>query len=223
MAKTKESKDKPAQPSYPLTLKGELEEPLSRWLWLVKWLFIIPHAIVLFFLWIAVGFVTAIAFFAILFAGRYPRPLFDFTVGVLRWSWRVSFYSCGALATDQYPPFSLGEADYPADLEVEYPEKLINWMPLVKWLFAIPHYACLAALAGWGWWHSAPGGSPGGAFPFGGLLWVLVMITAVLLLFTGKYRQDIWQLVMGVNRWSFRVFAYVGLLTDEYPPFRLSE
>ena len=187
----------------------------------MKWLFVIPHLIVLAFLWVAVAFVTLIAFFAILFTGRYPRALFDFTVGVLRWSWRVSFYSYGALATDQYPPFALGEADYPADLAVEYPEKLVNWMPVVKWLFALPHYACLAALSGWGWWHSGPG--PGNAFPFGGLQWVLILITAVLLLFTGKYRQDIWQLVMGVNRWSFRVFAYVGLLTDEYPPFRLTE
>ena len=207
--------------AYPVRVDAQLDEPLSRWLWLVKWLLAIPHIIVLAFLWVAVCFVTIIAFFAILFAGRYPRGMYDFTVGVLRWTWRVSFYSYSALATDQYPPFSLGEADYPADLEVEYPEKLVNWMPLVKWLFAVPHYACLAVLSGWGWWHSGPG--PGSAFPFGGLLWVLMLITAVLLLFTGKYRQDIWKLVMGVNRWSFRVAAYVLLLTDEYPPFSLSE
>jgi hypothetical protein len=216
MAKSRANNDTPPKPpksSYPLTLKGELEEPLSRWLWLVKWLFIIPHLIVLCFLGIAAVFVTVIAFFAILFTGRYPRPLFDFTVGVLRWGWRVSFYSCGALATDQYPPFSLGQEDYPADLEVEYPEKLVHWMPLVKWLFAIPHLACLAALAGWGW----------GRMPSVGLLPVLILITAVLLLFTGKYRQDIWKLVMGVNRWSYRVAAYVLLLTDQYPPFSLSE
>jgi len=223
MAKTAQGKGNPPKSAYPLTLKGELQEPLSRWLWLLKWLLIIPHAIVLGFLWIAAAFVTIIAFFSILFTGRYPRPLFNFTVGVLRWSWRVSFYSYGALATDKYPPFSLRQADYPADLEVEYKEDMVRWTPLVKWLFAVPHYACLAVLSGWGWWHSSPGAATGGSFPFGGLQWVLLLITAVLLLFTGKYRQDIWKLVMGVNRWSFRVAAYVGLLTDEYPPFSLSE
>jgi hypothetical protein len=216
MAKTRQGKDNPPKTpksSYPLTLKGELEEPLSRGLWLVKWLLVIPHIIVLCFLWIAAVFVTVIAFFAILFTGRYPRSLFDFTVGVLRWSWRVSFYSYGALATDKYPPFSLRQQDYPADLDVEYTEDMARWKPLVKWLFAVPHYACLAALSGGNW----------GNLPHIGLLPVLIVIIAVLLLFTGKYLQDIWKLVMGVNRWSFRVAAYVLLLTDKYPPFSLSE
>ena len=216
MAKSKADNAKapnPPESSYPLTLKGEREEHLSRGLWLVKWLLIIPHIFVLCFLWIAAAFVTVIAFFAILFTGQYPRSLFDFTVGVLRWSWRVSFYSYGALATDKYPPFSLAKADYPADLDVVYPEDMVRWKPLVKWLFAVPHYACLAALSGGNW----------GNLPHIGLLPVLIVIIAVLLLFTGKYLQDIWKLVMGVNRWSFRVCAYVLLLTDRYPPFSLSE
>jgi hypothetical protein len=212
MAKAKKGKDVPPKSSYPLTLKGELKEPLSRWLWLVKVFFIIPHLIVLFFLWIAELFVWIIAFFSILFTGRYPRPLFNFTVGVLRWCWRLSFYSYGALASDKYPPFSLGKQDYPADLEVEYTEDLSRWTVL-NWLFAIPQYACIAALSGYGWEH----------FPFVGLLPVLIVIIAMLLLFTGKYRQDIWKLVMGVNRWSFRVAAYALMLTHEYPPFSLSE
>ncbi len=138
MAKTAQGKGNAPKPAYPLTLKGELEEPLSRWLWLVKWVLIIPHAIVLCFLGIAAAFVTIIAFFSILFTGRYPRSLFDFVVGVLRWSWRVSFYSYGALATDKYPPFSLRKADYPADLEVEYTEDLSRWTVLD---FAVRHPA----------------------------------------------------------------------------------
>jgi len=79
---------------------------LNRWLPLVKWLLAIPHYIVLFFL--AIGALVAIilAWFAILFTGRYPRGLFDFVVGVMRWSNRVTGYAV-VLVTDEYPPFSL--------------------------------------------------------------------------------------------------------------------
>src|SRR4051812_30096888 len=94
---------------YSLRLEGHLDEPVSRWLWLVKWLLAIPHFVVLFFLYIGAVFVWLVALFAILFTGRSPRGLFDYMVGVMRWTWRVSFYTYSALGTDPYPPFTLQE------------------------------------------------------------------------------------------------------------------
>jgi len=85
----------------------DAERDLNRWLPLVKWLLAIPHFILLVFLWLAAVVAVIIAWFAILFTGRYPRGLFDFVLGVLRWGNRVVAYAF-VLVTDEYPPFRLG-------------------------------------------------------------------------------------------------------------------
>jgi len=196
--------------SYPVLVKGELTVPPARGWWLIKWLLAIPHYIILIFLWIAFIVVSIIAFFAILITTKYPKSLFNFNVGVLRWSWRVGFYSYQALGTDKYPPFTLESVDYPADLEVPYPEKLSRGLVLVKWwLLAIPHYIVISIFQG-GW-----------GYRYGGLTIVLAIFAGFALLFTGKYPKDIFDLVVGLNRWTYRVSAYAGLMRDEYPPFRL--
>ena len=198
------------QVAYPVSIKGELTVPPGRGWWLLKWLLGLPHYIILAFLWIAFIVVWIIAFFAILFTGRFPKGLFDFNVGVLRWTWRVGFYSYQALGTDKYPPFTLKSVDYPADLQVEYPEKLSRGLVLVKWwLLAIPHYIVVLFLEG------------GCGESNAGLVFFLAIFGAVALLFTGKYPEEIFKLVIGMNRWSYRVCTYVALMTDRYPPFRL--
>ncbi len=204
---------------YPVRVDATLDAPLNRGLWLVKWLLAIPHFVILFFLWIAFFVVSIIAFFAILFTAHYPRALFDFNVGVLRWSWRVGYYTYSALGTDRYPPFSLAEVpDYPAHLSVDYPERLSRGLVLVKWwLLAIPHYLVVGIFLGGGVWAwNRRGGAPG-------LVELLVLFAAIVLLFKGRYPGGIYDLVVGMNRWALRVAGYAGLMTDQYPPFRLEQ
>jgi hypothetical protein len=210
--------------AYPLSVRAFFDQP-SRALWLVKWLLLIPHYIILAFLWLAFLVVTVIAFFAILFTTRYPKGLFDFNVGVLRWSWRVGYYGYTALATDRYPPFTLADVpDYPARLEIDYPQQLNRWLPLVKWLLAVPQYIVVGALVGSGYvvassmengrvvTYSAPS-----------LIGASVLIAAIALLFTARYPSGLYDLVVGINRWSYRLVVYVALMTDQYPPFRLDQ
>jgi hypothetical protein len=210
--------------TYPVRVTAHLDPQLSRWLWLVKWLLAIPHYVVLVFLWITFILTSIVAFFGILFTGRYPRGIFEFNLGVLRWTWRVAFYTYGALGTDRYPPFSLGPVeDYPARLEIPYPEHLSQGLVLVKWwLLALPHYLIVAFFIGGGPWV----GRDADAQPFlfgGGLVGILVLVAAVILLVTGQYPRPIFDFIIGLQRWVLRVVAYAALMTDAYPPFRLDQ
>jgi len=209
--------------SYPVHVEGDLDPSLSRGLWIVKWILLIPHYIVLAFLWMAFWITTVLAFFAILITGRFPRSLFDFNVGVLRWSWRVAFYGFHALGTDRYPPFTLAERpDYPARLWVDYPERLSRGLVLVKWwLLAIPHFVVVALLQGT-WGGTTLGGD---RYPLIGLglIGLLVLVAAFVLLFKGHYPRRLFDLVVGLDRWLYRVAGYVCLMTDRYPPFALDQ
>jgi hypothetical protein len=216
-----------ATSEHPVVLTARLDPGLSRWQWLVKWFLAIPHYVVLAFLWVAFLVVTIIAGFCILFTGRYPRPLFDFTSGVLRWTWRVSYYAAsGGLGTDQYPPFTLGPAHgYPASLDIVYPATLSRGLVLVKWwLLAIPHYLIIGLFVT-NWWSPNDAGDRFVFGPIGssGLFGLLVLVTAFVLLFTGTYPPQLFALIIGGNRWIYRVIAYATLMTDKYPPFQLDQ
>lgn len=196
---------------YPARLDGALDQGTSRWLWLVKWLLVLPHLVVLAFLWLAVMVLTFVAGVSILVTGRYPRSIFSFNVGVVRWTWRVGFYSISAFGTDRYPPFTLAsDPTYPADFDVDYPERLSRGLVLVKWwLLALPQLLIVAVLAGGFGMHA------------GNLIGILALVAVVILAVTGRYPGEVFDLVMGLNRWCYRVLAYVALMRDEYPPFRL--
>jgi hypothetical protein len=215
-------------PAYPLRLEGRLDPRTSRLLWILKWLLVLPQAVVMVFLCLCSGLTWIVVFVAILITGRYPAGLFRYNVGVMRWSWRLSFYSSGAFATDEYPPFTLDDTDYPARLEVTYPEHLDRGLVLVKWLLAVPHLLIVWILVdvtvttGGGVGHlSSTQQDSWVSWDGWGLIPILALGTAVVFAVTGRYPQGMFDLLMGLNRWVYRVWAYLMLMTDEYPPFRL--
>jgi hypothetical protein len=206
---------------YPVQVEGRRDEQLSRGLPLIKWLLLVPHLVVLFFLWVAFTVLTVVAYVAILFTGRYPAGIFEFNVGVLRWSWRVNYYGYQVLGTDRYPPFTLADVpDYPARLHLAGPPAMPRWRPLVAWLLAVPHVLLLSALTGAASYplhRNDADGAPLGIFSVG------VLIVVLSLLFAGRYPRGLYDLLMGIARWSLRVTAYLALLTPVYPPFRLDQ
>ena len=185
---------------YPVELVGYYEERINRFLWLIKWILVIPHAIALWFLSLPTIVTVFLSWLIIVIVGRYPSFLWGYHAGLLRWNWRVNFYSYQAGGTGRYPPFSFGSRDdYPADIYIEYPERSSRLTVLFRWLLIIPHWIVVYFL--------------------GTIRSLLVLISLVVLLFTGRYPASIFEIVMGLNRWVYRVSAYRSLLVDQYPPF----
>lgn len=208
--------------TYPVRVTGRRDAQLSRWLWLAKWLLAIPHYVILAVLWLGALLATVAAYGAIILTGRYPRALFDYVVGVMRWTWRVQHYAYAALGTDRYPPFTLQDVpDYPARLEIDHPPRLSRGQALVKWwLLAIPHYLVLAFFLGGAVLAVGDVDLRGLPWVSGGLVGVLVLVAGVVLTMTGRYPAPIYDMVVGMDRWAIRVAAYVLGMTDVYPPFR---
>jgi hypothetical protein len=205
--------------AHPLSIEARRDEEPGRWLWTVKWLLVVPHVVVLAVLWTVVAVLTVVAGAAVLVTGRYPRRVFDFNVGVLRWTWRVGHYGYLTLGTDRYPPFTLRATDHPASLDVAYPARLSRPLVLVKWLLAVPHLLIAEILLG-AVSRFGPASPP--VFTTG-LLGVLVLVAGVCLTVRRRYPAGLFDLVVGLNRWVFRFLVYVTLMTDVYPPFQLDQ
>ncbi|MBX7111456.1 MAG: DUF4389 domain-containing protein [Dehalococcoidia bacterium] len=184
---------------YPVHLQVQYPEGGKRWMILVRWLLAIPHLAIIYVFNNVSNVITLIALFAILFTRKYPEGLFKLQLGIQRWSQNVWAY---VLFHDQYPPFSFEDGEYPpVRYTVERQEQYARFMPLIKWLLAIPHYLVLIFLI------------VGAAFAY---LWTWVVVLA-----TGRYPQGPFNYLVGVQRWGARVSAYVGLMVDQYPPFSL--
>ena len=217
------------EPNYPVSIVGHRDAELSRGMWLIKWLLLIPHFVCLVFLAIGAAIAVFISFWVLLFTGRYPTALFGFVLGVMRWGWRVGFYGYSALGTERYPPFTLADVpDYPARFDVAYPTVqrrgiyLIGW-----WLAGIPQYVIASIFVGGGTTYA---GTKSGAVhtvgvnvAAGGVVGILVLVAGILLLFRNRYPDGVFDLAMGFNRWAARVAAYAALMTPIYPPFRLDQ
>jgi hypothetical protein len=191
--------------AYPAQLEFHGDRHITRWRPLVQWLLAVPHLLIVNALSSLRGVLTLISLFTVLFTKKIPRPLFDAIAMTNRYEWRTLSYAL--FLHEDYPPFSFhaDAADDGADphtaVSLAYPEELDRWKPLYKWFLAIPHYFVVAALVV----------AALGAVVFG--------FFAVL--FTGEYPLGPRDFIVNVWRYGLRVQAYVGLLTDEYPPFAL--
>lgn len=188
------------KPPHPVVFDVEYPKRLSRLLIFVKWLLIIPQVIVVYLLLAAFGVLTFIAWFAILFTGRYPRGFFEFSSGVMRWSANVFAYF--ALLRDEYPPFSWEPGEYPLTLAIPMADRQSRFRLFIRWFAIIPNML---------------------AFYFVQVAWFVTSFIAWWsILFTGRYPRGLFKFNVGVMRWWVRQASYAYLLRDEYPPYSIN-
>lgn len=186
--------------TYPVTYAVDYPSTLSRWLWLFKWILLIPHYIVLAVLGVVTWFTLLASWVAIVITGKNPRGLWDFHLGVLRWSSRVNGYAVHLV--EGYPGFSMQEEPvYPVRFNAVYVAKASRLTTFFRVLLAIPHWIVLGLLG-----------------YVVGLVWLIHIIVVI---FTGKPNDGIYKFIVGYYRWQARVNGYYWLLTDKYPPFSL--
>jgi hypothetical protein len=189
--------------TYPVQLDLTADSRIARWRPLVQWLLAIPHLAVSSVLTSLRQLLTAISFVTVLFTKRIPRQLFDAIAMTYRYEWRSTSYAL--FLHDAYPPFDFqpsagddGETSH-TTLTFTYPEEMARWKPLYKWLLAVPHYVVMLALV---------------------LASMFVLVFGLIaVVVTSSYPTRARHFLVGVYRYGLRVQAYVGLLTDEYPPF----
>ncbi len=190
---------------YPVQLEFHADRHITRWRPLVQWALAIPHLFVASALRTLRQVLTIISFFTVLFAEEIPRPIFDLIAMTYRYEWRAMSYAL--FLHEDYPPFDFAPeagddgAEPHTSLALTYPGHLARWKPLYKWILAIPHYLAVAVLV------------------VGAMLGIVAGFFAVL--FTGEYPEGIRDFLVDVYRYALRVEAYIGFLTDRYPPFSL--
>jgi hypothetical protein len=190
---------------YPAQLEFDADRQITRWRPLIQWLLAIPQLLVAQALSSLRSVLTLISLFTVVFTKKIPRPLFDAIAMTYRYEWRVLSYAL--FLHDDYPPFDFRPAatddgsEPHTSLNLAYPDQLNRWKPLYKWFLAIPHYVVALVLA------------------IAAACAVVVGFFAVL--FTGKFPLGPRDFIVHAYRYGLRVQAYVGLLTDEYPPFSL--
>jgi hypothetical protein len=190
---------------YPLQLELHADHHITQWRPLVQWLLAVPHLLIAWALRTLRQVLTLISFFTVLFTTQIPRPLFDAIVMTYRYEWRAMSYAF--FMHEDYPPFDFDLScdddgvEPHTSLRLTYPEHLERWKPLYKWFLVIPQYVVLAALC------------------IAACVGIVMGFLAVLV--TGEYPEGIRTFLVSAYRYALRVEAYVGFLTDSYPPFNL--
>lgn len=189
----------------PVRYAFDAPERVANWRPLVHWLLAIPHYIVLYVVNLVANVIWFISFFTVLFTKQIPEALFNFQVFALRYQHRVGTYS--AFMREPYPAFDFtvtaqDPGGDPLQLSIDRPAEVNRWLPLIKWLLAVPHYIVLTIYAI-------------------GAMFALIAAFFVVL-FTGKYPLGIRDYLVKVGRYSTRIQAYIMFLRDEYPSFALS-